>query len=113
VTYDTEHASTEADFDWFLETGEIGMSMPDDKYVSRILIRMEANSTGTIAIAFEYDSSGSWVDTFTLSNAVGALGTKKVPLIPRRCDHMRIKITGKGNAKIYSLTKTVEQGSDY
>jgi hypothetical protein len=40
------------------------------------------------------------------------LGRFPVPLRPKRCDHMRIRIIGDGEAKIHSICKTIEQGSD-
>jgi hypothetical protein len=35
-----------------------------------------------------------------------------VPIRPQRCDHLRLKIMGEGDAKIYSICKTIEWGSD-
>ena len=40
------------------------------------------------------------------------LRTFAFPVRPHRCDHFRLKLTGTGGAKIYSITKTLEQGSD-
>jgi hypothetical protein len=40
------------------------------------------------------------------------LRTFAIPIRPKRCDHMRLKVVGLGEAKIYSICKTVEQGSD-
>ena len=36
----------------------------------------------------------------------------KVPINVRRCERMRYKIEGKGQAKIYTLTITFEGGSE-
>jgi hypothetical protein len=58
----------------------------------------------------EYDSSGEWEHLFTMDGIT--LRTFAVPIRPQRCDHMRIKIIGCGDAKIYSICKSVEQGSD-
>jgi hypothetical protein len=41
-----------------------------------------------------------------------SLKTFSVPIKPKRCDHLRLRIDGEGNAKIFSITKTIEQGSD-
>ena len=41
-----------------------------------------------------------------------SLRSFSVPIRPKRCDHMKLKIVGKGDAKIYSITKTIEQGSE-
>ena len=35
-----------------------------------------------------------------------------VPIRPRRCDHLRLRIEGEGDAKIFSIAKTIEIGSD-
>ena len=35
-----------------------------------------------------------------------------VPIRPHRCDHFKIKIVGSGEAKILSITKEYEEGSD-
>jgi hypothetical protein len=58
----------------------------------------------------EYDSSGDWKHLFTMTGT--NLGSFAVPIRPRRCDHLRLKIEGNGEAKIYSICKTIEQGSD-
>ena len=61
-------------------------------------------------MSFQYDSSGVWVEkSITVAQVKH---TVKLPIIPRRCDHMRIKIAGKGSCRIFSITKTIEEGSD-
>jgi hypothetical protein len=58
----------------------------------------------------QYDFNDEWEPLFTL---VGHnLRSFSLPIRPKRCDNMRLKIVGIGNAKIYSYTKTIEQGSD-
>ena len=34
----------------------------------------------------------------------------EIPIIPIRCDHMRIRLRGKGDARVYSISKVLEQG---
>lgn len=58
----------------------------------------------------KYDSSDVWEHKFNMSGK--GTRTYTVPVIPRRCDHFKYKIVGEGAAKIYSVTKTIEQGSD-
>ena len=36
-----------------------------------------------------------------------------IPIKPKRCDHFRLRIEGKGEAKIFSIAKSIEQGSEY
>lgn len=98
---------------WSAETGLMGYEYPDAKYVSRFNIRAKLDTGATLKVYIEYDSDTTtgWVlwgeytgDSFTK--------TTTIPIIPRRCDHFRIKITGAGDIKIYSIAKMLETGSD-
>jgi hypothetical protein len=51
-----------------------------------------------------------WVDKGT--KAMSGLGSFVVPVTPKRCDHLRFRISGNQPVKIYSITKYVQQGSD-
>ena len=95
---------------WMAETGVIGVSSPDKKYVSRLNVRLSL-SVGTRVIFYvQYDSSGEWEKLY---ETVGTrLRSFAIPIRPRRCDHLKLRIEGEGEAKIYSITKTAEQGSD-
>ena len=95
---------------WNATTGVIGTDSPDKKYISRMDVRMSLEVGARVAFYAEYDSSGAWEHLFTMTGT--KLGSFAVPIRPKRCDHMRIKIIGHGDAKIYSICKTIEQGSD-
>jgi hypothetical protein len=100
----------EGDVQWGITTGVMGLDSPDRKFVSRLNIRMSLDIGATATLYAEYDSSGNWENIGTLTGK--NLQTFTIPIIPRRCDHFRLKIEGSGNAKIYSITKTIEGGSD-
>ena len=55
-----------------------------------------------------------WCELKLLERAdkITKLRSFSVPLRPRRCDHFRLRIVGEGDAKIYSISKTIEQGGD-
>lgn len=95
---------------WQAVTGVIGTDHPDKKYLSRMDVRMSLNVGTKVVFYAEYDSSGEWEYLFTMDGV--KLQTFAVPIRPKRCDHMRLKIEGYGEAKIYSICKTTEQGSD-
>ena len=95
---------------WSATTGVIGTELPDKKYVSRMDVRMSLQVGSRVTFYAEYDSSGEWEHLFTMDGIT--LRTFAVPIRPQRCDHMRLKIVGYGDAKIYSICKSVEQGSD-
>lgn len=102
--------SAEGPVDWMVESGLIGLSMPDMKYISRLILRLILQEGSQASVFAEYDSSGSWVQLFTATG----YGTKAFTLPVRsvRCDHMRLKLEGSGPMKLFSITKTIEQGSD-
>ena len=39
-------------------------------------------------------------------------GTAAIPIRPRRCDHVQLRICGEGEARICALTRVLETGSD-
>ena len=96
--------------DWMVETGPIFMEMPDMKYLTRLLLRMSIEMGGRFRISIQYDSFGAWEMQFAGSSTSTRSFT--MPIRPRRCDHFRLRIEGTGDARIYSITKTIEQGSD-
>ena len=96
--------------EWQAITGVMGTDSPDKKYISRLVARMSLEIGTTIVFYVEYDSSGEWEHLFTMSGT--SLRSFSVPIRPKRCDHLRLRIDGKGAAKIYSICKTIEQGSD-
>jgi hypothetical protein len=95
---------------WEAVTGVLGTDSPDKKYISRMDVRMSLTAGARVMFFIEYDSSGEWEFLFTMDGI--NLRTFAVPIRPQRCDHMRLKIIGTGDAKIYSICKTIEQGSD-
>ena len=95
---------------WMAETGVIGMYTPDKKYISRLNIRMSLDTGSKIYFYVQYDSFGEWKQLCTMIGT--SLRTFTVPVKPHRCDHFRLRIVGEGDARIYSITKTLEQGSD-
>lgn len=95
---------------WMFETGELGISSPDMKYISRITIRMLMDIGAEMNIYAQYDMSNEWIHLCNIKGT--SLRSFSIPIRPRRCDYMKLKFEGTGMAKIYSWTKTIEQGSE-
>ena len=95
---------------WMVETGELAISSPDMKYISRIIVRMSMEIGSKADFYAKYDMSDEWVHICTMRGT--DLRSFSIPIRPRRCDHMKLRIVGEGEAKISSITKTIEQGSD-
>lgn len=94
---------------WMAETGMLYYQQPDQKYVSNFSLRLSLEEGAELTIYIEYDSTGEWERKGTIKFR----GTKavNVPIRPRRCDHMRIRLEGKGRVRLYSIAKLVTYGS--
>ena len=99
-----------AEVKWMVETGELGLSSPDMKYISRITVRMSMAVGAKADFYAQYDMSDEWIHICTIRGT--NLRSFSIPIKPRRCDHMRLRIEGEGMTKIYAYTKTIEQGSE-
>lgn len=96
--------------DWFAESGIIRYSSPDKTYISRMSLKLSMEVGTRVYVYLEYDSSGTWEQVGVITGT--SLNTFTLPIKPRRCDHMRLKLVGTGATKLYSISKTMEQGSD-
>ena len=103
-TQDTEEV------EWMAQTGEIGITSPDMKYISRLTVRMLLDVGAEARLLAQYDFSDVWEELCVLQGT--SLRSFSVPIRPKRCDHMKLRIEGVGNVKVYSITKTIEQGSE-
>lgn len=97
----------ESEFDWFAQSGIMGYSIVNNKYVGKLNIRLQ--SAERISVYIQYDS-GTW----ELLTSVQCHGTRlySIPIKPHRCDHFAIRIEGTGECRIFGISKTIEQGSD-
>lgn len=95
---------------WRAETGILYYQQPDKKYVSRFNVRLQMEEGAELAIYVEFDSTGLWEYKGTIK--MRGTNTVNVPIRPRRCDHMRIKLEGKGMFRMFSIAKTITYGSD-
>ena len=100
----------EEEVEWMVETGEIGITSPDMKYISRLTVRMSMDVGSVVRFLAQYDLMDDWDEVCVLEGT--SLRSFSIPIRPRRCDYMKLRIEGVGNAKIYSITKTIEQGSE-
>ena len=100
----------EAFVPWEAETGMLYYQYPDRKYLSRFNLRLYMEEGAQLDVYLMYDSSGEWVR----QGRVKMKGTRTVtlPVRPRRCDHMRMKLVGKGEVRLYSIAKILTMGSD-
>ena len=99
-----------SDVRWFAETGVIGTDSPDRKYVSRVVVRLSLTIGASVKIYIQYDGFPEWKEVMNMTGR--SLRSFAYSIKPMRCDHFRLRIEGIGEAKIYSIAKTIETGSD-
>lgn len=96
---------------WYAESGLIGLENPDKKYLVKLAVRLRLDPGASVRVSVQYDSSQVWKQVWaTVSDS---LKTVTVPVLPIRCDHMRIRIEGVGACRIYSIIKTFEAAEDW
>lgn len=100
----------EAHVDWSAETGIQYYTFSNKKYLSRYVLRLNMARDAKVKIFFEYDSSGLWEYAGTIR--LPFTGSTVMPVIPRRCDHLRMRLEGRGDVRIFSIARILEQGSD-
>ncbi len=95
---------------WSAQTGDIGLYTSDYKTVSKIELRLEAQAGAEVFVEAQYNDSGTWetLAHFTAQRKQMVL----LPMIPRRFDHMKLRVSGTGDVVLYNMTKLLEQGSE-
>ena len=108
----TVHAQEETDEEvsWELRTGEILRELPDHKYIGKIQLYLELDPGARAEVALRRDG-GAWEKVQELSG--GDQRRCTLPIYPRRCDRMEIRLTGVGHARLVNWSKYVGYGSEY
>ena len=86
-------------------TGDIGLTVPDDKYINRVTLRLDALSHCVVTLAASYDG-GDWE---TVSSCTADTGCSRInlPFAPHRHDTLRLKLSGTGQLVLRSMAFTL------
>ena len=119
---ETEAWSTESDFDWAAEFDLFGTTyiqsgqydnparIRNAKYLSMFKIRAKLDLNAYMRLWVKYDDNALYE---YIGEKTGTdLKTFVLPVVPKRCDHLRFKITGRGGAEIYDISRIMEVGGD-
>ena len=82
----------------------------EKRYLSRFNLRVYIEPGCRMKMEIEYDSCGTWEEMGEITGE--SMKTYTIPVIPRRCEHLRMRLSGEGESRIYSITKQLEVGSD-
>ena len=108
----TEGTLESAAIAWRADTAMIGYAYPDHKYLGRYTLRVQLAQGACMRILIQYDSDGSWVQKGEIANAGGRVKTALLPIVPRRCEHMQLRLEGSGGMKLFGMARTLRMGSD-
>lgn len=95
---------------WMAQTGVLYYEIQGKKYVSRYDIMLSAPQGSRVDLFIQYDSNGIW--RFNGHFDFQGLNSVIIPVRPRRCNHMELRLVGEGDVKIYGISRILEQGSD-
>lgn len=103
-------ATAEGPVESMVEFADFVEYSPNKKGTSKLQVRVELDENSTLDVEIQFDSDGVWHRVKTL--AATAKRSFVLPIIPRRSDHFRIKLTGKGGWRLWSLVRESYIGSD-
>lgn len=106
---DVVEGKLEDNLEWSLTTGDLGLDNPYNKYLKRINVRMQLDISTKLKIEVEYDSSGEW--EYVTEYYAKQKKSYEIPIVVKRADHVRIRFSGWGEFKLFSIAKAVEAGS--
>ena len=101
----------EGPVEWRMDSAEMGYEYPDRKYIWRFNVRMMLGQNAECEFFIQYDSSGVWERQGYMEGR-SKPGTYTLPILPRRCDHLKIRIQGKGEMQLYSIARLLAVGAD-
>jgi hypothetical protein len=93
---------------YMAETGEYGYESTDERYLCRLDIRVKLEFGAHFNVWIQYDQNGKWLSLARLVGDTVAPIVRTVNVMPHRCDHFRIKVTGIGKMRLYSFRKIYE-----
>jgi hypothetical protein len=87
---------------WMFETGILGVTLPEKKYLVKINLRLVLEPGSTMHISAQYDSVGQWHDLGFITGT--DLRSFVIPVKPRRCDHLRLRVEAEGRGIVSKET---------
>jgi len=106
-----EGAQEEGAVEWMAEFTDFTEEDPNKKGLSKLQLRLDLEEGATAQVWLQFDSDGQWMLVSTLEGE-GSKRSYYLPIVPRRCDHYRVKLTGTGGCRIYSMVREFYSGSE-
>ena len=92
---------------WFCETGD--MSTGAYEYLAGLQFCFQLERKSRVTVKLQYDG-GPWEPVAEITSPEKRLFT--LPVVPRRCVFLRIRLEGEGDMVLYSIIKTTEASTE-
>lgn len=97
---------------WQAEFADHTEEEPNKKGVTKLQIRLELEEGANMQVWMQFDSDGVWQEVGSVVGE-GAKRSYYLPIIPRRADHFRVKLTGTGMCRVHSFVREYYTGSEH
>ena len=101
--------SSEPKIEWSAELCRFDEHITETKNYSRLNLRCELEAGSWLRVELATDN-----DIFREVRTISANGRRvlAIPIRPTRCDSFRLRLSGKGRCRVYTLTREFSTGSD-
>ncbi|MBO4854046.1 MAG: hypothetical protein J5482_02725 [Oscillospiraceae bacterium] len=97
---------------WSAESNELGRNDPESGYLQRLTVYAALEPGAVMTAAVSYDGGRTWLPQSTVTGNGAAMQRQTLHVRPHRCEHLRLRLSGAGRAKIYSVSAVYGKGSD-
>ena len=104
-------AERESHVSWAAVSGEWGLGTAIHKYPLRLSLRAAVEEGGSVTAELSYDEGGTWQRCGEI-RGTGLTDAHTLHIRPRRCPHLRLRLMGRGDCRLYSVSAVYEKGSD-
>lgn len=98
---------TEEPVQWFCETGDMGGGLHE--YLAGLQFCFQLAAGSSVTVRLQYDG-GEWEEIAQVTSSEKRVFT--LPVIPKRCVFLRIRLEGTGEMQLYSIAKTTESATE-
>ena len=104
-----EGAQEEEAVESMAEFGDFTEGSPDKKGVGKLLLRITVEEGAEVRAFLQFDSDTEWQELSRIQ--ADKKRSVLVPILPRRADHFRLRLSGRGRWALFSLTREYYSGS--
>lgn len=103
----------EESFTWSAEFADFTDDSPNKKGLIKLQVRLELEKDAECTVELMVDSTGKWITP--QGGYIKEKGKRSytLPIVPQRADHYRIRLTGIGGCRVYSISRDFYKGSEY